>query len=160
MKLAGGAPAKKLVGDRPRAPGRVFALTTTEAAQLGNLVHATFLLFDHEVVVLYDSGATHSFVSNECVRRLGLVMRELACELIVATPASREVSTMSVCVGCLMEVASRRFKVNLICLPMEGLDVILGMDWLASNHVVIDCGQRKVVFPNAEGLELISSNQA
>jgi len=36
--------------------------------------------------VLYDSGATHSFVSNECVRRLGLVMRELACDLIVATP--------------------------------------------------------------------------
>jgi len=59
-----------------------------------------------------------------------------------------------------MEVAGRRFKVNLICLPMEGLDVILGMVWLASNHVVINCGQRRVVFPNAEGLELISSNQA
>jgi len=59
-----------------------------------------------------------------------------------------------------MEVAGRRFKVNLICLPMEGLDVILGMDWLASNHVVFDCGQRRVVYPNVEGLELISSNQA
>ena len=35
-----------------------------------------------------------------------------------------------------------------------------GMDWLASNHVVINCGQRRVVFPDAEGLELISSNQA
>jgi len=110
--------------------------------------------------VLYDSRATHSFVSNECVRRLGLVMRKLACELIVATPASGEVSTTSVCVGCPIEVAGRRFKVNLICLPMEGLNVILGMDWLASNHVVIDCGQRRVVFPDAEGLELISSNQA
>jgi len=29
-KPVGGAPAKKPVGDRPRAPGRVFALTTTE----------------------------------------------------------------------------------------------------------------------------------
>jgi len=75
--------------------------------------------------VLYESRATHSFVSNECVRRLGLVMRELACELIVATPASREVATTSVCVGCPMEVAGRKFKVNLICLPMEGLNVIL-----------------------------------
>ena len=110
--------------------------------------------------MLYDSGATHSFISNECVRRLGLVMRELASELIVATPASGEVSTTSVCVGCPIEVAGRRFKVNLICLPMEGLDVILGMDWLASNHVVIDCGQRGVVFSDTEGLELISSNQA
>jgi len=41
---------------------------------------------------------------------------------------------------------------------MEGLDVILGMDWLSSNHVVIDCGQRKIVFPDTVGLELISSN--
>jgi len=53
-KPTGGAPAKKPVGDRPRAPGHVFALTTTEAAQSGNLVQTTCLLFDHEVVVLYD----------------------------------------------------------------------------------------------------------
>ena len=78
--------------------------------------------------MLYDSGATHLAVTNECVRRLSLVMRELGCELIVATPMSSEVSTTFVCVGCPMEVARRRFKVNLICLPMEGLDVILGMD--------------------------------
>jgi len=31
---------------------------------------------------------------------------------------------------------------------------------LSSNHVVIDCGQRKIVFPDTVGLELISSNQA
>ena len=59
-----------------------------------------------------------------------------------------------------MEVAGHKGKVNLICLPIEGLDVILGMDWLSSNHVVIDCGRRRVVFPNAAGLELISYNEA
>ena len=37
-KPAAGAPAKKPVGDRPRAPGHVFALMTIEAAQSGNLV--------------------------------------------------------------------------------------------------------------------------
>jgi len=37
-KPVGGAPANKPVGDRPKAPGRVFALTTTEATQSGNLV--------------------------------------------------------------------------------------------------------------------------
>jgi len=44
------------------------------------------------MVVLFDLGATHSFVSIECVRRLELVMRELGCELIVATPTFGEVS--------------------------------------------------------------------
>jgi len=57
-------------------------------------------------------------------------------------------------------VAGHKFKVNLICLLMEGLDVILGMDWLSSNHVVIDCEKRRVVFPDTDGLEMISSNQA
>ena len=88
QKPAGGAPTKKPLGDRPRAPRRVFALTTTEATQSGNLLKFMCLLCDHEVVVLFDSGATHSFVFNECVGRLGLAMRELECELIVATPAS------------------------------------------------------------------------
>jgi len=157
-KPAEGAQAKKPMGDRPRAPGRVFALTTTKATQSGNLVQDTCLLFGNRVVVLYDSGATHSFVSNECVKRLRVVIQELGCELIVATPASGEVSTISVCVGCPMEVAGRRFKVNLICLPIEGLDVILGMDWLSSNLVVIDYGRRRVVFPKTAGLELISCN--
>jgi len=30
-KPAGGAPTKKPVGEQPRSPGRVFALTSTEA---------------------------------------------------------------------------------------------------------------------------------
>ena len=79
-------------------------------------------------MVLFGSEATHSFISKECVGGLGLVMRDLGSGPIVTTPASGEVSTNSVCMGCPMEVADRRFKVNLICLPMEGLDVILGMD--------------------------------
>jgi len=48
------------------------------------------------------------------------------CELIVVTPASSEVSTNFVCFRCPKEVAGRKFRVNLICLSMEGLDVILG----------------------------------
>jgi len=59
-----------------------------------------------------------------------------------------------------MEVEGRRFKVNLVCLPLEGLDVILGMDWLSINHVVIDCGRRKIVFREIEGIELVSSQEA
>jgi len=87
------------------------------------------------------------------------VTRDLGCELLVSTPSSGQVATSSVCVGCSMEVAGRRFKVNLVCLPLEGLDVILGMDWLSNNHVIIDCGRRSLVFPEHEGLEFISAQR-
>ena len=110
--------------------------------------------------MLFDSGATHSFISDACVSKLSLEKRDLDCELLVSTPSLGHVATSSVCVGCLMEVAGRKFKVNLICLLLEGLDVILGMDWLSGNHVVIDCGRRSVIFPETLGLELISAQKA
>jgi len=68
-----------------------------------------------------------------------------------STPSSGQVATSSVCVGCSMVVAGRRFKVNLVCLPLDGLDVILRMDRLSNNHIIINCGRRSLVFPKHEG---------
>jgi len=108
---------------RARAAGRVFALTSTKATKSGNLILEPCLLLGQLVLVLFDSGATHSFIAYACVGRLNLVKCDLGCELLVSTPSSSQVATSLVCVGCSMEVAGRRFKVNL-----EGLNVILGMD--------------------------------
>jgi len=114
--------------ERARAAGRVFALTSIEVTKSGNLILEPCLLLGQIVLVLFDSGATHSFIANACVGRLNLVKHDLGCELLVSTPSSGQVATSSVCVGCLMEVAGRRFKVNLVCLPLEGLNIILEMD--------------------------------
>jgi len=150
----------KVLADQPRDAGRVFAMTSTDATQSGKLILDWCLLFDHSMLVLFDSGATHSFVSEECVSRLELVVHDLGCELMVSTPASGQVSTNLVCARCSIEVVGRRFKVNLICLPLEGLDLILEMDWLSNNHVIIDCRWRSVVFLEADGLSLISTHEA
>ena len=117
-------------------------MTSTEATRSGNLILEPYVLLGQLVLVFFDSRAIHSFIANACMGRLNLVKCDLGCELLVSTPSSRQVATSSVCVGCSMEVAGRRFKVNLVCLPLEGLDVILGMDWLSNNHIIIDCGRR------------------
>ena len=31
------------------------------------------------------------------------------------------------------------------------------MDWLSANRILIDCQEKKLVFPNSEGPELLSS---
>ncbi|WVZ25177.1 hypothetical protein V8G54_003721 [Vigna mungo] len=48
------------------------------------------------------------------------------------------------------------FRVNLICLPLQGLEVILGMDWLATNQILLDCGRKKLIFPSDNGETLLS----
>ncbi|XP_052723852.1 uncharacterized protein LOC128193787 [Vigna angularis] len=52
------------------------------------------------------------------------------------------------------EVEGRNYKVNLICLPLKDLEVILGMDWLAANRILIDCGAKELVFPDEYEVEL------
>ena len=143
-------------GNRPQATGRVYAMSRTEVACLGNLVIYCCVIVGVSYCVLYDSGATHSFVSNDCVGHLGLPVCELQCELAVSTPASGLVKTSSLCARCPVKVEGRRYKVNLICLPLQELDVILGMDWLSANHILIDCQERRLLFPDSEKLELVS----
>jgi len=78
--------------------------------------------------MLYDSEATHSFVSDACVKKLDLSDCELQCQLVVSTPPSGLVRTSSLCARCPVEVEGRIYKVNLICLLLQELEVILGMD--------------------------------
>jgi len=106
--------------------------------------------------VLYDSGATHSFVLESCVQELGLLVSELQFDPVVST-TSGLVRTSSVCAKCPVEVEGRMFKVNLICLPLQGLDVILGMDWLSSNRILIDYQEKNLLFTDLEEPELLSS---
>ncbi|WVY91911.1 hypothetical protein V8G54_037425 [Vigna mungo] len=82
---------------------------------------------------------------------------DLGSELVVSTPTSGHVTTSSVCVSFSIEVARGKFKVNLVGFPLQGLEVILGMDWLTTKHALIDCGQQKVVFPSLEEMKMVSS---
>jgi len=52
-------------------------MSGAEASGSGNLVMGSCMIAGSSCFVLYDSGATHSFVSNACVERLGLPVCEL-----------------------------------------------------------------------------------
>ncbi|XP_047166433.1 uncharacterized protein LOC124835539 [Vigna umbellata] len=137
-------------GGRAQAVGRVYAIIGAEAASSGKLITSSFLLYGLPCCVLFDSGATHSFISKACVEKLGLSVSDMQFDLVVSTPVVSEVRTSTVCIRCSIKVEGRRFKVNLICLPLQGLEVILGMNWLAVNHILIDCGKKKLIFPSEE----------
>jgi len=110
------------------------------------------------VCVIRFGSDTH-FVSESIVMELGLPVRELLYDLVVSTPASGMVRTSTLCARCLIEVEGRKYRVNLICLPLEGLDVILGMDWLSINRILIDCNEKKVLFPSPEDETMLLSSQ-
>ncbi|XP_052725957.1 uncharacterized protein LOC128194408 [Vigna angularis] len=118
-------------GGRAQAVGRVYAITSAEATSSGNLIIGECLLFGRSCCALYNSGATHSFISKACVEKLGLEVSEIQFDLVVSTPAAGEVRTSTMCVRCSIEVEGR-------------------MDWLATNRILIDCGRKELIFPGEE----------
>nr|KYP47819.1 hypothetical protein KK1_030515 [Cajanus cajan] len=134
-------------GDRPTTAGRVFALTGAEASTSSDLVKGKGRATGKDVIILFDSGASHSFISYVCVAMLGVPVCDLGLRLLVSTPVSASVVASELCAGCPIEVNEKRYKVNLICLPLVDIDIILGMDWLSANRILIDCANRQLIFP-------------
>jgi hypothetical protein len=103
----------------------------------------TISIRDHPVNILFDSGATHSFISESLVSKLGLHSCHTKDSFIVATAGGRILSnTISKAVP--LQLGNKTFLTNLIHLGLGGLDVILGMNWLTQHQVVLDIATRMV----------------
>lgn len=96
--------------------------------------------------MLYDSRATHSFISFDCVKSLDLLVSSLPYEFVVSTPTYKLVTTSIACFDCSVMVDDKTFSMNLICLPLSHLDVLLGMDWLSSNDVILNSKNKTLNF--------------
>ncbi|XP_024636273.1 uncharacterized protein [Medicago truncatula] len=99
--------------------------------------------------VLFDTGATHSFISMDYVERLKLSTSPLPFDLMVTTTADKIVTVDTACMLCAITILDKKFLVNLICLPLKNLVVILGMDWLSYHYIMLDCGRKLVIFPDS-----------
>ena len=98
-----------------------------------DLIQGACEVNDKTPTVLYDLGATHSFISRSCVTTLQLPIFELRYDLLVSTPMNKPIRTSQVCFNLPFHIECRTFIANLIGLPLSGLDIILGMDWLSAN---------------------------
>ncbi|XP_054816840.1 uncharacterized protein LOC129316435 [Prosopis cineraria] len=55
--------------------------------------------------------------------------------------------TSKACQGMEIRFEDKVSKINLICIPMKGIYVIIGMDWLVVNNAMLDCVRKVVSLP-------------
>ncbi|XP_058769023.1 uncharacterized protein LOC131642874 [Vicia villosa] len=115
----------------------------------------TCYIHDTPLIAIIDTGATHSFISAECVKRLGIMPSTLGRGMVIDTPSMGSVTTSLVCLNCPLSILGKDFGVDLICLPLNGLGVILEMNWLEFNHVYINCYAKTLLFLSSEEEELV-----
>ena len=94
--------------------------------------------------MLFDSGASHSFIVVSVVIKLGLEVETLEEPLYVSSPLGIRARIGMICRGCELEISGTLLTVDLRIMDMSEFDVILGMDWLTAYRVVIDCERRRV----------------
>ena len=104
-----------------------------------------FLLIRLWARVLFDYGASHSFISTSCVKDLGLEVETLEKLLYVNSPLGTRVSIDLICRDCELEISGILLIVNFLVMDMSEFDVILRMDWLTAHQVVFDCDHRRVI---------------
>jgi len=113
---------------------RVYNLNGAKTAQNHDLIQGTCFIKDKTLNVLYDSGPTHSFISNDWVKDMKLPISSLDRNLIISTRTSKFVITNNVCLNCPLLIENRKFLVNLICLPLSQLDIRNGVVVCQSSH--------------------------
>jgi hypothetical protein len=108
-------------------------VTVDEAQEAPDVVLGTFAVNSTTAIVLFDSGALHSVISNSYVERHTIPVAMLKCRMIVSSPGG-DMPARQVCPKVKIILTGVEFNANLIVLDSKGIDVILGMDWMSKKR--------------------------
>lgn len=126
-------------------------MTKVEENVTNSLVEGIILFYNSWAKVLFDSGATHSFIATSFANSLGLEPKLLESCLLVNTLMGENTKIIGVCRACVIKIANQEMKGDLIIFRVLGYDVILRKDFLSTYHATIDCFRRRVKLHNSDG---------
>ncbi|XP_026458409.1 uncharacterized protein LOC113358909 [Papaver somniferum] len=118
---------------QPNVPEQPNHIATVEKRTENSAIEGNFLIFSSRAKVLFDSGATHSFISLHLAAYLGLKPVPMGFTLNVSSPLGNVVSLSKFCKDCEITFGDYRVKVDLIPMRLQDYDVIIGMNWLSQN---------------------------
>jgi hypothetical protein len=95
------------------------------------------------MIILFYSGATHSFISSKCGTKVGLDLYPTNGVYMIATPSGK-ISSNQFYRKVPIQLGSNLIKTDLLLLDLEGMDVLLGMDWMTRHRVSLDIFFRTV----------------
>jgi predicted aspartyl protease len=104
-------------------------VTAESAAEAPNVVIGTFMVNTHPATVLFDTGATHSFITRSFAEKHHIPVSYMRTPMVVTTPGGK-IHTCSICSRISLIIRGVEFRTGLIVIDSVGIDVILGMETL------------------------------
>ena len=99
-----------------------------EVENVPGMITSTISLCGHAAYTLFDSRATHSFISEQFVKLVDIEQVWLETMLSVSTPMNDRVLVSFGYPNCKIVIRGREESIDLAVLVMFDFDVIVGMD--------------------------------
>jgi hypothetical protein len=110
-----------------QARARVNHVAVEDAQAAPNVIIGMILINDNNAIVLFDSGASQSFIAANFVQKHNLPLSMLKNRMIVSSLGG-DMHARHVCPKVNILIRGVEFIANLIVLESKEIDVILGMD--------------------------------
>jgi hypothetical protein len=123
---------------------RVNQVNADATAEGANIALGMFYINAIPTTILFDSGATHSFMSARYANTNELPLK------IMKTPKG-PVEAKYMTHRLTLTIMGREFWATPIILEESSIDLILGMSWLRKAKVVIQCGRGTVELTSPKG---------
>ncbi|XP_074374411.1 uncharacterized protein LOC141714814 [Apium graveolens] len=139
--------------------GHVFSITAKDAANTPGTISGSLSVGNENAIVLFDTGATHSFVSTSYAKHLDIASTTLLSDFSVGTPMGVTMFVNTQYRDCVFRLDDRELLVDLLPIQMRDFDVIFGMDRLGRHKATIDCPGKRLIFgdPNLPEFEFQGS---
>jgi hypothetical protein len=132
---------------------RVNHINAQEAQEAQGVVLGEFLASSVLATILFDSGASHSFISSSFVEKHNIPIVLLKAPLLTQTPGG-DIKCQLGCSRVRIILSGIEFLVDLVVPKSKVIDVILGMDWLSQHHGLISCADKVVHLTNPNGIQV------
>jgi predicted aspartyl protease len=129
---------------------RVNQVSADATAEGADIVVGMFYINAIPATILFDSGATHSFLSARYTNTNELPLRNMKTPMIVITPKG-SIETNHMTHKLTLTIMGREFWATPIILEESSIDRILGMSWLRKAKVVIQYGRGTVELTSPKG---------
>jgi hypothetical protein len=138
-----GIAATNTAGKNTRKTGHMYYTQVATTPDDEPVMMGTFLVNNHPAIILFDSGASHTFISKRFVEQHCIPYHESREGFKIHSPGG-QIFTKEVAFQVPITLAERDFPTNMIVLKGQDIDVILGMNWLAQHKAILNTELRTI----------------
>jgi hypothetical protein len=142
--------ANNSAGKNVKKTGRIYYTQVATTPMMG-----TLLVANHPAVILFNSGASHTFISKKFVEKHCIPSTESREGFIIHSPGG-QIFTKEVVFHVPVTLVEREFPTNMIVLKGQDIDVILGMNWLAQHKAILNTDLRTIKLSHGHEEVLLS----